>query len=487
MEEEKIGADVSSGAQKVEEIERATRSEEKQRAGKSSSAAKKRAASSETANGTKKETKPAAKSASKRAAAKKPTKPTVSEKKRASRAQKREERETAAAEERLEAAKAKAQKKERKLMKRAELKQKRMEKKAALKEKRLAHKAELAEKKAARKANAEEKKLQLKARRAERKAEKIARRELLKNESKTERRRRLEREKREKLALKRQKQEAAEKAREQKMKAREAARDRRAAKSRHKSEQKTERKKHAPGFGGWLAAVISLGVVCLALTTIVTAGAFRMNDMTVASGNSMRATLYEMVSASQNLDDNLEKLQVSSGREEQRRLLTEVLVDSALLENALERCPVDAATSTDISSFVNRTNAYARRLLAKIADGQTLSQTERNTLSYLYGISSELYAELNDLATHVTEKDLMAFVDGKTGAVGDRFGEMGNSVRGEPKETVDAPFSGEGNVGENALSAEEEISQGRAEELVKEYLSAYRVRDVRYTGETVGR
>src|SRR5699024_11972690 len=57
---------------------------------------------------------------------------------------------------------------------------------------------------------------------------------------------------------------------------------------------------------------------------------------------------------SEEMDDNLAKLRVSAGAGEQRMLLTEILVDSELMESALEKIPVDSATSTDISSFVNR-------------------------------------------------------------------------------------------------------------------------------------
>ncbi len=478
MEKKKIGNDVSSGAEKVEAIEKQSR-EEAANQNRRATAKKPAAKKSATAKAAKK------KAAVKKSSPDQSAKTTL--KKAEKRADKKAEKESAAAEKRIRAAQAKAAKKEKKLMKKAELKQKKLEKKAAIKEKKLAHKAQIAAKKAERKAKADERRAALKEKKAERRAEKIARREMLKNESKADKRRRLEREKKERLALKRQKQEAQDKAREQKLKAREAAHARKAEKSKHKREQKTERRKHAPGFGGWLAATISLGVACLALATVVTAGYFRMNDMTLSAQNGFRSTLYEMVSVSEDMDDNLGKLRVSSGANEQRKLLTEVLVDSALLESAIERCPVDAATGTDISAFVNKTNAYARTLLAKIAAGKTLTQTERNTISYLYNVNTALHKELNDLANHMTEKDMMMFLEGKEGSVSQKFGEIGQGTHAEPEETVDAPFSGEGNVGDNKLSSQEEVTSARAEELVKTYLNNYHIRSVCYTGETVAR
>ena len=427
--EKKIGKNVSSGAEKVERT------------------AKKNELVSEASGATAK--KQSAKKPANKATAKKSVKPV---KKTGKRAEKAIKKEKAAAEKRLEAAKKRAEKKEKKLLKRAELKQAKLEKKARLQEKKLAKKEMIAKKRAERKQSKLNKKAALKEKRVERRAEKNARREMLKNENKAEKQKRLAREKKERIALKRQKREAKDKARENKMKSREAARARKAEDKKHKRAQKTERRKHAPGFGGWLAAVISLGVACLALATVVTAGGFRMNDMTISAENGYRSTLYEMVSVSEDMEDNLSKLRVSSGRHEQRKLLTQILVDSALMESALERIPVDAATSTDISAFVNKTGNYARTLLSKLAAGKSLTETEKNTISYLYNVNGKLYNELNDLATTMDAGEFRKFLKGGEGSVSQKFGEMGQTSKEEPEDIVDAPFSGEGNVGNNELA-----------------------------------
>ncbi len=422
----------------------------------------------------------------------KKTKRSTTERRTSERAVKREH---AAADERVKAAKARAEKKEAKLDKKATLKQAKIEKKAAIKQKKLEKKQRIAEKKLARKEmiakkKAErlekraEKKAALKEKRIEKRAERAARKELLKNESKAEKAQRIAREKKERIALKRKKQDAHMKAREDRRKAREAAHVRKAEERKHKREQRTERRRTG-GFGGWLAAVISLGTACLVLATVVTAGAIRMNEMQVSGENSARATLYEMVSASEELDDSLAKLRVSSGANEQRLLLTNILVDAAIMESSLERIPVDQATSTDISAFVNRTGSYARTLLAKLGRGESLSETERSTVAYLYEVNDKLYTELNDLMTHMQKGELRSFVGGKQGTVSEKFGEMGNETKQEPEDIVDAPFTGEGNVGENRLARFEEISSSEAEERARELFAPYHVRDVKFTGETM--
>ena len=460
MEENKTGKNLSSGAEKVETI------------AKNKAKAQAKVSAPDGA----KKVKPTVQK-SKKSTSSKAKSPKVESK--------AEKKEKIAAEKRLNAAKAKAEKKEKKLLEKAAFKEKKLEKKAALKEKKLQKKAAFLEKKAERKQKKLDHAAALKARREERKAEKSARREMLKNESKADRRARKEREKKERFALKQKRREQRERAQERKMKARQASQERRAQERRNKREQKTERRKHAPGFGGWLAAVISLGVACLALGTIVTAGAVRMNQMTLEAANGYRSTLFEMVSVSQDMDNNLSKFRVASGAGEQRRLLTNLLVDSQLMESALERMPIDSMTSTDITSFVNKTATYSNSLISKLNAGETLSEAEKNAVAQLYETNAKLYNELNALTTNMEEKEFMAFIGGKQGTVSQKFGEISQGTRAGVEETEDAPFAEEGNVGENQLSKRAEISQGKAEELVQKYLANYHVQNVQFTGETV--
>ncbi len=465
------GKNVSSGAEKVERVEQENFTQESvdPMAPGKETMTKNDGTMSET--GKKKTSKP------RTAAAKKTAKKT---------AVKREE---AAANKRVAAAKVRADKKEEKRAKKTSVKQAKIEKKAAVKqakiekkqaiaEKKLARKEMIAKKKAERLENRARRKADLKAKRVERRAEKAARREILKNESKTERAKRIEREKRDKIAARRRKTEAREKARENKLKAREAAHVRKAEDKKHRREQKTERRRN--GFGGWLAAVISLGTACLVLAAVVTAGAFRMNDMAVEAESGYRSTLYEMVSVCEDLDDSLGKLRVSSGAGEQRKLLTDILVDTALLEASIERIPVDSATGTSISAFVNNTGSYARTLLSRLASGDGIREEDKTRIADLYEVNDSIYGELNGLITEVNS--LKEFF-GKLGGMKDALTRLQNSG----KEISEAPFSEEGNIGSNRLFALEEISSSEAESRARSYFEGYRIADVRYTGETVTR
>jgi len=220
---------------------------------------------------------------------------------------------------------------------------------------------------------------------------------------------------------------------------------------------------------------------------VVTAGSFRMNEMAMRAENAYRSTLYELVAVTETMDDNLAKLRVSAGAGEQRMLLTEILVETSLMESALEKIPVDAATSTDISAFVNRTNHFARRMLAKLAAGDPLSEREKAAAAQLYEINAALAHELNDLAVNTPADELRAFFEGEAGNVQSRFREWGSSAQEKREEISDAPFAGEGNVEENGVEKAPEVSVKDAEQKVRAFFEGYHVADVRMTGETAAR
>ena len=438
--EKKIGKNVSSGAEKVETLEKET--------------AKKSAT-----GGQKTKKSAAAKSAA-------PGRDRVAEQMERARAE-----ENAAAEARFEAAKVRAAKKEAARMQRANKKQAQMQAKLKAKEKRM------------------EKLAEERSERAARHARKAARREMIAAESAAEKKQRLAREKRERTARKKQQEAeraAAIQAREEE---RRAAQEKRAAAREKKKTARAEKrsgKKRAPGIGGWIAAVVSLGPARPPLATGGTAGSLPMDQVAGPSEKRHPATLFELVSVSEEMDDNLAKLRVSAGAGEQRMLLTEILVDSELMESALEKIPVDSATSTDISSFVNRTNAFARRMLAKLSRGEQLTQEERSAAARLYEVNAALVRELNDLAVNTPAGELRAFFEGKT-EIRSRFAEWGKEANKKPQEITDAPFAGEGNVGENGVDKENEVSVAGAEERVRAFFEGYHVADVKLTGETAAR
>ena len=381
---------------------------------------------------------------------------------------KKVEEENAAAGVRLEAAKARAERKARREEKRAERRQETEAQKLQAKER------------------AMEKRLQAKERAQERRAARAARRDMLRNETAVQRMERKEREKQERIALRKQnrelKHELALKRKEERMHKRRLEAENR----KHTREQKTKRRAQGQGIGGWLAAVISLGVASLAMLTVITVGGVNMSNMSEMMGASYRSELYEVTELSENLDANLNKLRLASGAGEQRRLLTDILVDAELMESALERFPVDMATTNNIASFVNRTSEFAREGLSAVAMGRSLSG-RGDTLEYMYETNAAILQELHTLRDTMTAKDWQKLVKNSgEGMMQGGFENINSNVIQTPSSIQDGPFSeNKEKVTARGLLDAEEVTAEKAEELAREYFRDYGVQEAEHTGDTV--
>lgn len=344
---------------------------------------------------------------------------------------------------------------------RAEKKQKRLERKLAAKEKRL------------------EKIAALKKAREERKAKKQERRDLLKHESKEKR-------------IQRKKEERQAKV-EARVAKRQAALSEKRAKREHRlkvqAEKRAERseKRHAPGFGGWLAAVISLGVTTLALGTMLTFGWINMNGMQNDMATVHTESIYELNSIVDNLDTNLSKARISNSRNEQVRLLSDIAIESEMAETVIERLPLEGQLTENMTSFVNKMGDSAQSMLYAVANGKALSESQIATIEHMYNVNKEMKQIMNELTANASNKDMLAAMSGKSGnLLSSSFDTIQNNTIETPKEINDGPFAENiDKVTAKNLEGLGEISASRAEELARKYFEDYNVTDVKCTGECI--
>ena len=417
--------EVSSGAEKAEEL---TRKTSKSTTKKKSTPAKKKTSSVKSEKPVKKDK--AVKS-----------KKHVSEKKLA--------RQKAREEKKLEAAKIRAEKKQRRLEKKLEAKQKRLDRLAAMKEKR-----------------------------AERKEKRRERRDMLKHETKEARIQRKADERRARI-------EARTAKREARAAERQAKREHRLKVRAEKRADRKERRT-TPGFGGWLAAVIALGVTTLALGTMLTFGWLNLNGMQADYAGVYTESIYELNSIVDNLETNLAKARVSNSSEEQVRILTDIAIESEMAEVLIERMPVESQLTQNMTSFVNKMGDSAQSMLYAVARGEKLTDSQKATLQYMYDMNTEMKNIINELCSSCTEKDIIAALKGKDGLINQSFGDLENNNIETPKEINDGPFADNiRKVSAKNLEALEEITAARAEELARDYFENYGLTDVRCTGEAL--
>ncbi len=342
---------------------------------------------------------------------------------------------------------------------RAEKKQKRLEKKLDAKQKKLDRIA------------------MLKERRAERREQRKERKALLKQETKEAKIERIRAEKEARIQARVAKREAAAAERQ-------ARREHRLKVRAEKRAAKNE-KRHAPGFGGWLAAVISLGVVTLALGTMLAFGWMYTGGMQADMASIHTESLYELNSVIDNLDANLSKARVANTRNEQVKLLSDIAVESEMAETILERFPMDMQLTQNMTSFVNKMGDSAQSMLYAVANGKKLTDSQIATLNYMYETNKQLKETVNGIASAAGEGDILDMMRGNAGGIiYVAFDDIENTPVEVPTEINDGPFAeNTDKVSAKNLSGLDEISAAKAEELAQKYFAGYGVTGVNCTGE----
>lgn len=343
-------------------------------------------------------------------------------------------------------------------------------------EKKLAHaklKAERKQKRLERKLEHKERKAEriaaLKEKREERKEARKERRELLKSETKEARRERIAEEK-----------QAKREAHIAKIEARKAERaEKREHRLKIRAQKRAEKndKRHAPGFGGWLAAVISLGVACLALGTVMTFGWISMDGMQADMTTANVRSLYELNGIIDDLDVDLAKARAASGTSDRARVLSDVAIESQTAETLLERLPFDITSTGELAAFINEMGDEAREMLYVVAGGEELSDEQLQSLEELYRINRTLKEELNAVVSSLDSGDIMAATLGRRSAIGEGLSGVNEAIAAERGATAAQSSTAK------FIAEESEISAPEAEELARRYFADYGITEVNCTGE----
>ena len=260
----------------------------------------------------------------------------------------------------------------------------------------------------------------------------------------------------------------------------------RVEKSKRNKQRENRERQENKGYGGWIAAVVALGVTTLALATTVTVGAVEMKNATNSAMSAYRGTMYELTGILESVENDLDRARVSDSSAQQSRILTDLLVQARLAELDVEKLPVEAEADRNITVFVNRTAAECERMLAKLRNGEQLSVEDRAIIERLYQTNHAIREEINNLVSNMTDKDLMNFVKKGKGMVADTMKKLEkmtleeNRVGAEKPAQAPAPQQNEKD-GEKPSR----IEAARAEELCAQYFQSYNLKEYQCVGETV--
>ncbi len=266
-------------------------------------------------------------------------------------------------------------------------------------------------------------------RRMEIKAERQARREMLKNETKKQRHERIMEERR---AL-----------REERTQKRERMLAERRAKREQKSRERSERRERNKGYGGWLAAVISLGVATLVLSSVLTFTFLMpsMGDNMLES--SYRKSFFDTVEQVNNIDLNLSKALATADTGAMQRYLVDTAINSELAENDIQQLPLQDESKYYTTKVVNQIGDYAKYLNNKIINGEKLTEKDHQGLVQLYRANAQLKEGLSKMREEMSgDFSFSTLMDGGDGnLVINGFNQLQNLSVQYPELIYDGPFS----------------------------------------------
>ena len=294
-----------------------------------------------------------------------------------------------------------------------------------------------------------------------------------------------------------------------------------AKKKANKPQKSRKREDRNKGYGGWIAAVVSLGVVSLALATTVTVGAMEMRKGRDALMGAYKSTMYELTGIMENVDSDLDRVRISNSNAQQSRILTDLLVQTRLAELDVEKLPISAEQDRNVTMFVNRVAAECERMLSKLRNGEELNERDRAILENFYQTNRGIREAVNGLVENMTDKDLMEYVKEGGGSIKAALDKLQNTTLEENKDKIENKLEeGKDKIKEGMDKIGDKLQEGKdmlegkikdtmgagteqpkppqpregdkprveaakAEALCQQYFSGYNVAEFQCIGETV--
>jgi len=371
--------------------------------------------------------------------------------------------------------------KEQKRRKRLEIKeQKKLEREKVRAEKQKANaqkRIELAKIKAHKKAEKQKAKMTLLRDKQRRKQERKEKREALKKE-------RLEKRQMLKSQTKQEK-------RERKDAERKARRQAKLQKTQERKQRKRERQKRRDenkGYGGWLAAVISLGVATLVLASVLTFSLLMPTTTDNLMELSYQKSFYDTVEQVDNIDLNLSKALASKDAMAVEQYLIDTAINSELAENDIQQLPLHDESKYYTTKLINQIGDYSKYLVNKLINGQPLTSVDKQNLQSLYSANLELKNALQQMMKETNGNySFSSLAKAKSGDILiEGFTKLQNLSVEYPELIYDGPFSdGQDQRAIKGLSKEQVTFDIAKENFIKIF-KGYDLKNIKSSGQTDG-
>jgi germination protein YpeB len=197
---------------------------------------------------------------------------------------------------------------------------------------------------------------------------------------------------------------------------------------------------------------------------------------------------YDLLDSTNDLEVKLKKLSVAGTAEKQQSILYEVWGTSNVAQSSFPAFDNKSDGLMQAQRFINQLGDYSHSLALRLADGQTLSAEERNTLSKLSDMVSQLKTSLLTVKSNLDEGK--SFIAGQDNLeVVDFEGAFDNFTDPSveyPQMIYDGPFSDAVQNPEVKGLTGDEISSDAGMEKIKKYFGGKKLGEIEYIGETTG-
>ena len=215
------------------------------------------------------------------------------------------------------------------------------------------------------------------------------------------------------------------------------------ARKTEKSKSKQKNKQRKRGYGGWLAAVISLAITSLALLSALTYTVISSPSVNGELESIYRKSFLSTIEQVENIDLNLSKALQTKDEGALGGYLADVMINSEIAENEFSNLPISEQNREYASKIINQVGDFSKYLNKKILRGEEISEEDIDNLAILYAHNKTLKEYLTRAQSNMGEgykfSDLKEIDE--TDALLSGLNELNNLSSSYPELIYDGPFS----------------------------------------------
>ena len=280
------------------------------------------------------------------------------------------------------------------------------------------------------------------------------------------------------------------KAREKQEKARNKAtlkRDKQKQKAELKEMRERNRQNNKPQ-GGWLAAVITLGIATLVLASVLTFNFLMPSREQTLLESTYRKSFYDTIDQVDNIDLNLSKAINTSDKPALQGYLLDLAINAELAENDIGQLPLKDENKFYTTKLINQIGDYAKYLNKKLAKGEDLTKADKENLLALYNANKNLVEYFQTMNMNMGEDFNFTNMSDQTkeNLVVDSLAELENLSTEYPELIYDGPFSDGLDNRELKGLLGNEITSSEALSIFNKTFGGLGITDIKNDGETSG-